>query len=182
MPRETFQNFSLKFIDIMVGVVLGLGFQWWADLREPWQYIAFIFVYLNLIDYWIDYSPTLKRFPPKHEPDLIVHVFIGFTMFLLVYATRGTPLGFFLTFLVYRIADIWWTINMRRDYRPEPKDLIFINTWLRFDIIEALGAGVLALATHAVAVPPLVLIILFVVFRLLTRALASVRYRKVFFA
>ena len=42
------KDFSLKFIDIMIGVVLGLGFQWWPLLQEPWQYVAFIFVYLNI--------------------------------------------------------------------------------------------------------------------------------------
>jgi len=31
------KNFSLKFVDIMVGIVLGLGFQWWPELHEPWQ-------------------------------------------------------------------------------------------------------------------------------------------------
>ena len=57
----------------MVGVVLGLGFQWWPLLKEPWQYTAFIFVYLDIVDYWIDRSEERRvgkecrsRWSPYH--------------------------------------------------------------------------------------------------------------------
>ena len=49
MSRETFATFGPKFMDVMVGVVLGLGFQWWPDLREPWQFLAFVLVYLIFV-------------------------------------------------------------------------------------------------------------------------------------
>lgn len=182
MQRENFQTFSLKFIDIMVGVVLGLGFQWWPDLKEPWQYIAFFFVYINLIDYWIDYSPTLKQFPPRRELDIITHLFTVFTMFLLVYATRGTATSFFITFIVFRLADLWWLWEIRRTYKMKPEEAIFVNTWFWFGGIEMVGSGLLFLMVGPLAFfHPLVAIIVFVAFRTGTRVFASLRYKKVFF-
>lgn len=182
MPRETFVTFGPKFMDIMVGVVLGLGFQWWPDLHEPWQFIAFVFVYLNLIDYWIDYSPTLKKFPPRRELDVIIDVFIVFMMFLLVYATKVSVPYLLGAFVVYRIADLLWVWRIRREHVINAHDIRFIDTWLRFDIIEAIIAGAIAVAVIAQAVAPLAATLTFIVFRVITRFSASLRYRSVYFS
>ncbi|MDO8599528.1 MAG: hypothetical protein Q7S02_05455 [bacterium] len=181
MPRESFATFGPKFMDIMVGVVLGLGFQWWPDLREPWQFIAFVFVYLNLIDYWIDYSPTLKKFPPRRELDVMIDVFIVFTMFLLVYATKVSVVYLFGTFIVYRIADLLWVWRIRREHTLDARDERFASTWFRFDIIEAIAASIFAAASLAQLMSPLIATLIFVVFRVTTRFLASLRYRSVFY-
>lgn len=182
MPRESFSTFGPKFMDIMVGVVLGLGFQWWPDLHEPWQYIAFVFVYLNLIDYWIDYSPTLKKFPPRRELDIMIDVLIVFTMFLLVYATKTSVASLLTTFVVYRIADLFWLWRIRREHVIDARDTRFIDTWFRFDIIEAIVAGGLAVAATTQIVSPLIITLVFVVFRVTTRSLESLRYRSVYFS
>src|SRR3989338_7383404 len=100
------ERFSLKFIDIMIGVILGLGFQWWAELNLTWQYIAFVFVYLNLIDYWIDYAPTLKKYPFKNQLDIFLHTAIIFAMFFLVYTPQKSIQIFLLAFIFYRLTDI----------------------------------------------------------------------------
>lgn len=70
------RDFGVKFVDIVLGVILGLGFQWWPMLHEPWQYVAFVFVYLNLIDFWIDYTPAMKKYPLKSEIDVFIHTFL----------------------------------------------------------------------------------------------------------
>lgn len=167
----------------MVGIVLGLGFQWWPDLREPWQYIAFIFIYLDLIDYWIDYSPAIRKFPPRRELDLILHVIIMFLMFLLVYSTRGAVTYLFLTFMIYRVADMCWLYNIDREYKPVAGDKLYVETWLRFDFLEVVGSGVLFVLCYLTpSFSPLLAICIFIVVRLVTRILASVVYRRVFFA
>jgi hypothetical protein len=182
MPRETFATFGTKFMDIMVGVVLGLGFQWWPDLHEPWQFLAFVFVYLNLIDYWIDYSPTLKKFPPRRELDVLTDVFIVFTMFLLVYATKVSVPYFLGTFVVYRIADLLWIWRIRREHTIDTRDVRFIDTWFRFDILEACVASALAIIVAAGTISSLTAVIAFIVFRIATRFSASLRYRSVYFS
>lgn len=182
MLKESFQSFGLKFVDIMFGIVLGLGFQWWPDLHEPWQYIAFIFIYLNLIDYWIDYSPTIKKFPPRKELDLIIHIFIMFMIFLLVYSTRGVVAFLFLTFVIYRIADLCWLFNISREYKCGT-DKRFVDTWIRFDIVEVVFSVILFFVCQFFSfLPALAAVSVFIIFRLTTRVLSSVRYKKIFFA
>lgn len=181
MPRETFATFGPKFMDIMVGVVLGLGFQWWPDLHEPWQFIAFVFVYLNLIDYWIDYSPTLKKFPPRRELDVMIDVLVVFTMFLLVYATKVSVPYLLGTYIVYRIADLLWLWRIRREHTLDERDVRFVGTWTRYDLVESVGAAVLIASTIFLPLSSLAATLAFVVFRLATRTLASIRYRSVFY-
>ena len=99
------KGFALKFLDIMIGIILGLGFQWWPNLVESWQYIAFIFVYLDIIDYWIDFLPALRKFPPEAELDWFLEVGIMFFLFLFIYTTQ-TTIGYFLwSFFGFRIIS-----------------------------------------------------------------------------
>jgi len=175
------KNFGLKFVDIMLGVILGLGFQWWPQLHETWQYIAFIFVYLNLIDYWIDYSPAVRQYPFKNQYDVVLHTFIIFSMFFIIYSTLSTIFWFFLAWVFYRLADFLWLWTMKREYRPSAADLKYINTWILSDTAEALLALFLFYIYFSLTVEPLVLLIIFIVLRLLSRVLSSVRYKKFFY-
>ncbi len=175
------KNFSLKFIDIMVGVVLGLGFQWWPFLKEPWQYGAFVFVYLDIVDYWIDYGPSLKKFPPKREIDVILDVAIVFALFLYIYASQ-LALGYFLgAFVLLRTLDYFWLWSSEYEYRPTGTDKTFVDTWMQFDIIEVLAT--LAFIALAVITPvsPLIILLAFIAFRLVMRVLASWRYKRIHF-
>lgn len=70
---------------------------------------------------------------------------------------------------------------MRRDYRLDEKDSVCINTWLRFDAIEVVGSLMLMLAARFALAPALLLMVVFVLFRVFTRFRASMRYKKVFF-
>lgn len=173
------KDFSLKFIDVMMGVVLGVGFQWWPDLHEPWQYIAFAFVYLNLVDYWIDYSPALKKYPLKREIDVILHTFIFFSIFYLIFSTRQTIQAVFIGYALYRAADIVWIWRMKQEAHPTSNDRIFLNTWIIQDIAEITGIGILALLIPLFT--PLTLILIFIVFRLAARIFSSVRYKKIYY-
>lgn len=175
------KNFSLKFVDIMVGMVLGLGFQWWPVLGQPWQYVAFIFAYVDIIDYWIDYSPSLKKFPPKREIDVILDVAIVFTIFLYIYATQLTIVYFLTAFTVFKILDYFWLLSSKFEYNPTGNDKLFIDTWLNFNLIEAMVSLVLIGFLYFISIPSAVIIITFIVFRFAMRILASLNYKKVHF-
>ena len=112
----------------MIGIVLGLGFQWWPNLHEPWQYAAFIFVYLDIIDYWIDYSPSLKKFPPKSELSLFVDVGIMFILFLYIYATQLTVVYFLSASIALSILDLLWMLRAQHEYQPTHTAKVYLRT------------------------------------------------------
>ena len=175
------RDFSLKFIDIMIGVVLGIGFQWWGDLRETWQFIAFLFVYLNLVDYWIDYSPTVKRFPLKREIDVILHTYILFMMFYIVYATKLSISSFLVGYILYRVGDLFWIWRMFKEYKEKKRDKKFLFGWLGSDVFEIAVCAVLLLINLNFQIAPLALLLIFIVLRLASRILASVYYKEVYY-
>lgn len=175
------KNFSLKFIDIMIGVVLGLGFQWWPLLQQPWQYIAFIFVYLDIADYWIDYSPSLKKFPPKLEIDVLLDIGIMFILFLYIYATQLTITYFLTVFIVFRIMDYLWLLSSKHEYLPTGTDKLFVDTWLRFNLIEAAITAGIASLLYLISVDPLIILSTWIIFRVIMRISASLQYKKVHF-
>lgn len=175
------KNFSLKFIDILIGLVLGLGFQWWPLFQHPWQYAAFIFVYLDIVDYWIDYAPSLKKFPPKREVDVMLDISIMFALFLYIYSTLISVTYLFIVFIVWRILDYFWLLSSKHEYHPTGLDKIFVDTWMQFNLLEALvTAGLIGMYLFY-PVAPLTLLIVFIVFRIAIRILASFRYKKIHF-
>lgn len=165
----------------MVGIVLGLGFQWWPALTEPWQYIVFVFAYLDIVDYWIDYSPSLKKFPPKREIDVFLDIAIMFAMFLYIYTTQLTVQHFFFAFVLWRIFDFFWLLSSRREFNPTGTDRLFVNTWLHFNAIEATVVLLLIAATRVASLPPLAWIGIYCAFRIFMRVCASFRYKKAHF-
>lgn len=176
------KNFSLKFIDILIGIVLGLGFQWWPIFQSPWQYIAFIFAYFDIVDYWIDYSPSLKKFPPKREIDVMLDLAIMFALFLYIYATQASIIYFLTVFIVWRILDYFWLWSSKHEYSPTGTDKLFVDTWMRFNILEAILSGVLIGMIALFNIQPIAAILIFIGFRVVTRVLASLRYKRVHFA
>ncbi|MBI4121059.1 MAG: hypothetical protein HY457_02300 [Parcubacteria group bacterium] len=175
------KDFSLKFLDVMVGLVLGLGFQWWPNLMEPWQYIAFVFVYFDIIDHWIDYSPQLKKFPPKRELDILLNIGLMFAFFLYIYTTQMTPVHFFGAFLLFRALDFVWLLSSKQEYRPSGSDKTYVDVWLRYNVFEILVTlGLLAVA-YFYAFPALYLILVYVGIRVMVRIFASWQYKKVHF-
>lgn len=175
------QDFSTKFVDIMIGIVLGLGFQWFPELHEPWQYIAFIFVYLNLIDYWIDYSPVVKKYPFKREFDVILHFGIIFMMFFLVYATKLSIGAVLISFIVYRLLDLVWIWRLRNYYGLSSKDQVYVNTWGKFEVLEIIGVLMLLGFNWLFVFSPLSILIGFILLRTALRVLASANYQTIYY-
>ncbi len=169
-------------MDIMIGIVLGLGFQWWTELKEPWQYIAFIFIYISIIDYWIDTSSALKKYPPKKELDLMIDVAIMFTLFLLIYSSLKTIPYLMITFIVFRFFDSFWIVRKIHEHATNMADKHVFNIWLKFNATDILVAGVLITASYNQILTSLYALIIFIIFRVSSRIIASLRYKKIYFA
>jgi len=175
------KNVSLKFVDIMIGVILGLGFQWWPELHLSWQYLAFVFVYIDIVDYWIDYGPSLHKFPPKREIDVIIDMAIMFGLFLYIYSTQHVFIGFLGAFVVFKMLDIIWLLRAKVNHSPDGTEGKFVSTWLLFDMIEIILAIILAIVASFVALPILLLIV-FIAARVVIRILASTQYKRFYLA
>lgn len=175
------KDFSLKFVDVMIGVVLGVGFQWWPELKEPWQYLAFVFVYLNLVDYWIDYSPMMRAFPIKREVDVIIHTFIVFTMFLLIYSTTQSINQLLIAFILYRLLDITWIWRMKTAHRASSHDLKFVLGWRTQDLREVGFCVLLLSLSFFFGISAIWIILLFAAVRTLTRIFASLQYKALYY-
>lgn len=176
--QTNIKNFSLKFIDIMVGIVLGLGLQWWAELQEVWQFVAFIFVYIFIIDYWIDYGPSLKKFPPKKEIDIFLDISISFAMFFCIYATQQTFAHLLVAFGILLILDFFWLLSSKHEYNPKNSDKLFVNTWLITNVVQIIIVTITLLFHFMTTIQPLVLLVIFMALLLAARIWASTRYRS----
>jgi len=172
-------DFSLKFIDIMVGLVLGLGFQWWPFLSAPWQYVAFIFTYLDLVDFWIDYGPALKKFPPKREVDVLLDIAICFSMFLYIYATQLALIAYLGAFILLRILDFFWLLSSKIEYSPQGFERTYLNTWMLADLLQSLIAATLCLMSVLMPISPMIFVVGFIFLIFVTRFFASFLYKKV---
>lgn len=166
----------------MIGIILGLGFQWWPNLQYSWQYIAFIFVYLDIVDYWIDYSPSLKKFPPKQEIDFFIDIAIMFSLFLYIYATQLTIIYFLTTFIVFRVLDYFWLLRSKYEYKPIGDDKLFVDTWLLFNLIEGLVSAIIIGSVIIFQPSSLSALLGFIIFRIAVRIFTSFRYKKIHFA
>lgn len=180
LKKINIKNFSVKFVDIMIGIVLGLGFQWWVNIKEPWQFVAFVFVYLDIVDYWIDYGPALKKFPPKREVDVFLDVAICFSLFLYIYTTQLHVIYFLLAFASVKLFDFLWLISSKREYHPTGFDRAYVDTWVIMDFIEIVIAVFLAFFASLINFPALAIVLTFIVLRVVTRIIASAKYGKVY--
>ncbi|MEK9158168.1 MAG: hypothetical protein AAB638_03240 [Patescibacteria group bacterium] len=175
-------NFSLKFVDIMVGIVLGLGFQWWPELHEPWQYVAFIFVYFDIVDYWIEYSPTLKKWPPKREIDVILDVAISFSLFLYIYSTQLAIIYLLGACILTKVLDYLWLLSSKVEFNPTGPDRVYIDTWLKLNLsIVIMSLALIALNYYMHLAPSLTLFV-YIGGRLVIRIIASTQYKKIHYS
>ena len=176
------KKFSLQFINTMVGVVLGLGFAWWTALKEPWSYIAFVFAYIDVIDYWIDYEPSLKKFPAKREMDVMLDLGIIFSLFLYIYATQLSIVYFLAAFMLLKILDFFWLLRAKREYNPTGSDKVFTNTWLKLNIVEVVLSGLLIIAAYLFTIPSLAILITYIIMRVLVRIVSVKNYKRLHLA
>ncbi len=125
-------HLSIKFLDVMFGAVMALGFTEWFKVPEhtsqslltPTVELGmFLFSYLILIDMWIKYDPTMRRFPTKHPHLLIIDLFMVFTMFFLVHNSIFNNRNFLGTIVVLRAVGSLWSQRTMMEYKLAKKHL-----------------------------------------------------------
>lgn len=178
--RLNIKNFSIKFIDIMIGIILGLGFQWLVNLREAWQVVAFIFVYIDIVDFWIDYGPALKKFPPKKEIDVFLDLAICFALFVYIYSTQFLVLYFLAAFVVIKILDFFWLLSSKLEYRPVGFDKKYLDTWMTTDVAEIFLTVFLATVALIIKLEDIWVVSVFIILRITMRVFASTKYGRVY--
>jgi hypothetical protein len=165
----------------MIGIVLGLGFQWWPALTQPWQYIAFIFVYIDIIDYWIDYAASRKKFPSKREVDIILDIAVMFALFLYIYSTQVTINYFLISFLTLSIFDALSIVRTSLQHQLGGAGKDFFGAYLMVDITNAIICGVLVFVATSFSLEPLTTLMIFIGARVVMRIIASIKHKHVFF-
>src|SRR3989338_1891149 len=95
--------------------------------------------------------------------------------------TLLTIIYFLTVFIVFKILDYFWLWSSEKEYKSTGIDKLFLDTWMRFNIFEAIITGILIAVTLLFSIQPLIIIIIFIVIRIITRILASLRYKKVHF-
>lgn len=174
------KNFSIKFIDIMIGVVMGIGFQYVQELHEPWQFLAFLYVYIALIDYWIDYGPLLKKFPPKKELNVIIDIAVVFALFLFIFSVKYSIVYVIGAFIFLRVLDFVWLFVAKKSYKPTGKDLVYVDAYMIVDVVDCILAAVLIGSINLFSISSLFALFLLVCINLSMRIFASVKYKKAF--
>lgn len=175
------KDFSLKFVDIMIGLVLGLGFQWWPELHLSWQFIAFVFVYFDVIDYWIEYSPSLKKWPPKREIDVMLDMGIMFALFLYIYSTQSGILYFLASSILLRVLDYFWLLSSKLEFNPTGTDRLYMDTWLKINLLLALTTLIILGTSYYLSLSPLMILVAYILTRMAFRISAIFVYKKVHF-
>ena len=165
----------------MIGIVLGLGFQWWPNLHEPWQYIAFVFVYIDIIDYWIDYAASRKKYPSKRESEILLDVAIMFTLFLYIYATQVTINYFLLSFIALSFFDFVSIVRTKLQHAPMGSGGAFFSAYLLADGVNMIFSAALIVATYVSSLSPLTILTMFIGARILMRVIATFKHKSFFF-
>ncbi len=103
-------------------------------------------------------------------------------MFLLTFSTLKSVAYFLVAFGTFRIADILWIWRIKKEHKIPPDDLVFINTWFFYDFVEVFIVVGLYLFVRYNTPTPLMILIVFMCARIITRILESKSYKKVFYA
>ena len=111
----------------------------------------------------------------------MLDIAIMFVLFLYIYATQLTTTYFLTVFIIWRVLDYLWLLSSKHEYHPTGTDKLFVDTWMRFNLIEAAISLCLIGGAVLFHIQALTIIIVFIAIRIIVRVLASLRYKKVHF-
>lgn len=129
-------HLSIKFLDVMFGAVIALGFNEWFRVPEhTYQSLLspsvelgiFLFSYLVLIDVWIKYDPTIRQFPTKHPHLLIIDMLLVLTMFFLVHSSIFNFQNFLGTVVILRALGALLSQRIIMEYKLGSKYLKYFK-------------------------------------------------------
>ncbi len=174
------KTIRLKFVDLMVGIVLGAGFLWVTNFHQPWQYLAFLFVYLDILDYWLDHSSAQAKFPSKRIFDLVLTILTVLAIFSYTFTIQFGLWPLLLAFGLFKFFDFIWLIRVEKQHRPHGEEKMFVNSWIICDILEVGFALAMIILLLQISIQPMTLLIIFIIFRVLVWLLATQSHKKLF--
>ncbi|MBI2084970.1 MAG: hypothetical protein HYT71_00475 [Candidatus Aenigmarchaeota archaeon] len=171
MKRVThYGHLSIKFLDVMFGAIIALGFGQWFSVpeREIIFFIAFVFAHTILIDVWINYDPTIRKFPTKNPYFLILDLALIFTMAFLVYYSMFNLQRFLVSAAVLRTIGILWSERPLKEYKIRGSDSSYLKYVRKRNFFEAAAFALLAYAYAAIdpSAATVAMIPVWVIFRL----------------
>ncbi len=156
MKRVThYGHLSIKFLDVMFGAVIALGFNEWFRVPEhTYQSLLtptvelgmFIFSFMVLIDVWIKYDPTVRQFPTKHPHMLIVDLLLVLTMFFLVHSSIFDFKNFMGTIVILRSLQAVLSQRVLMEYKLVKTQLTYFKYERNAGVAETLAFMVFFLA------------------------------------
>ena len=127
------------------------------------------------------YGPSLKKFPPKKEIDVLLDVSIVFAMFLFIFTAQLQIWNFLSAYILLMVFDYFWLFSSDREYKPLGHDKLYLETWMRLHVVEVIFATMLILAAKFVLfTAPTVVLIIFIIFIVVVRLWGSFRYRRAY--
>ncbi len=120
---------SIKFLDVMFGAIIALGFGQWFSVseREGLFFMSFLFAHVILIDVWVNYDPIVRKFPTKNPYFLILDLAMIFTMSFLIYYSMFHLQRFLLSIIALRLAGIFWSERPLKEYKLNGSDAAYLK-------------------------------------------------------
>ena len=83
------------------------------------------------------------------------------------------------SFIFLKVLDYFWLLSSKYEFRPTGFDRIFVNAWLKYNLVESILTVALIALTAYLALSALYSLVLFIVFRIIVRIFASLEYKKI---
>ncbi len=137
---QHYGHISIKFLDVMFGAIIAIGFgQWFAVAERPSIFfIAFLFAHIMLIEVWINYDPTIRRFPTKNPYFLILDLALIFTMSFLIYYSMFDLNKFLLAIIVLKAVGGLWAERPLKEYKIKGSNLSYLKYMRKRNSLEIL--------------------------------------------
>ncbi len=122
-------HLSIKFLDVMFGAVVALGFgQWFSVPERPMLSLAaFLFAHIILIDIWINYDPTVRKFPTKRPYMLILDLALIFSMAFLIHYSMLDLQKFLMSIVALRLIGVAWSERPLQEYKMKKSDTAYLK-------------------------------------------------------
>ncbi|MBI4168188.1 MAG: hypothetical protein HY515_04485 [Candidatus Aenigmarchaeota archaeon] len=131
-------HISIKFLDVMFGAIIAIGFgQWFAvSDRATVFFAAFLFAHIMLIEIWINYDPTVRKFPTKNPYFLILDLALIFNMSFLIYYSMFDLQKFLMSIIALKVVGGLWAERPLKEYKIRGSNLSYLKYIRKRNLLE----------------------------------------------
>ncbi|MBI4177014.1 MAG: hypothetical protein HY516_01470 [Candidatus Aenigmarchaeota archaeon] len=133
-------HISIKFLDVMFGAIIAIGFGQWFSVSERANifFAAFIFAHIMLIEIWINYDPTVRKYPTKNPYFLILDLALIFTMSFLIYYSMFDLQKFLVSVIALKAVGGLWAERPLKEYKIRGSNLSYLKYMRKRNSLEML--------------------------------------------